>query len=381
MIDMFFATREIRRSLGRFVLLAGAVGLLVLLLVFFQTVGGALVSSLTGAVANQSGEILVYDARARLNPVASVLAPDVVGQVASVDGVARAGPVAVSIFTGTVDRGGAGTQSVDVALWAAEPGAPGLPTTAEPDDVDRLRRTGSAVLGSSSFDQVLDGDDVVALQPGDVEVRVVGTAEDAAFNAVPTLYTDLDTYRAAVRARTGTQDVPVSLVAVTPVEGADIAEVAERITAQVPGVRAVERSAAVGSLPGVGSVNQSFAILDVLLYIVVTIVTGVFFLILTVQKRDALVLLRAVGARRRDVVVPVLLQVVVVVGVGVLVGTGLAVGLLSAARDTFGASVAPVTVATSGAVVLALGLVAALGAVRKVVAIEPVEAVTTGGLE
>ena len=112
-----------------------------------------------------------------------------------------------------------------------------------------------------------------------------------------------------------------------------------------------------------------------------TIVTGVFFLILTVQKRDALVLLRAVGARRRDVVVPVLVQVVVVVGFGALVGSGVTAGLLAAARGTFGAGLDPGTAATSSAVILVLGLVAAGGAVRRVLAIDPAEATTSGGIE
>ncbi len=71
-------------------------------------------------------------------------------------------------------------------------------------------------------------------------------------------------------------------------------------------------------LPGAGQITQSFGILYLLLFVVVTIVTGVFFLILTVQKSDALVLLRAVDASRADVVRPVLIQVVIIVGLGAI---------------------------------------------------------------
>ena len=56
---MFVATREIRRSLGRFALLTGAVALLVVLLLFFQAVSGTLTSGLTGGFESTSADVLV----------------------------------------------------------------------------------------------------------------------------------------------------------------------------------------------------------------------------------------------------------------------------------------------------------------------------------
>jgi ABC-type antimicrobial peptide transport system permease subunit len=67
----------------------------------------------------------------------------------------------------------------------------------------------------------------------------------------------------------------------------------------------------------------------------------VFFLILTVQKEDALVLLRAVGASSRDVITSVLIQVLVVVGLGALIGSAVTAGLLALTRDVFGAGLQP----------------------------------------
>jgi ABC-type antimicrobial peptide transport system permease subunit len=74
------------------------------------------------------------------------------------------------------------------------------------------------------------------------------------------------------------------------------------------------------------------------------------------------------------VVVPVLLQVVGVVGGGAVVGAAAAWALLRAARDTFGAGLDGSTVVVSVAVVLVLGLGAAAGAVRRVLRIDPIEA-------
>ena len=46
-----------RRAPGRFALLIGAVALLVLLLLFFQSVAGNLTAALTGAIDGQDGEV------------------------------------------------------------------------------------------------------------------------------------------------------------------------------------------------------------------------------------------------------------------------------------------------------------------------------------
>lgn len=371
---MFFAFSEMRRSVGRFLLLAGAVGLLILLLLFFQAVAGTLVRSLTGAVEQQSADVLVYDARSRLNPSASVLAPAAVEQVAGVAGVQAAGPVSLTVATGRP----AGGEDLDVALWGFDPEGPGAPTTLVEGRLPDA--SGEAVFSASSFDDALTvGDDLTVAGQ---EVKIVGVADDAAFNVLPTLYTTVPTYESVVQARAGgAPEVPISLVAVTVADGAAPEVVAADIEAGVGGVQALDRAAAVDALPGVSTITQSFSILYVLLFIVVTIVTAVFFLILTVQKRDALVLLRAVGARRRDIVAPVVWQVLVVVGAGVGVGTALAAGLLAAARDTFGAALDGSTTLLSAAAVLALALVGSAAAIRRVLAIQPVEATRTGGID
>ncbi len=362
--------REMRRAKARFALLGGAVGLLVLLLLFFQSTAGTLVAALTGGIDRTDADVVVYDARARSNPAASVLPPDAVDRIAAVDGVVAAG--AVGLTFGEADLDG---EVAEVALVGIGVGAPGAPLDVE----GPTPGSGEAIASGSGFEPGYAAGDRVRV--GDREVAVVATADGAAFNALPTLYLPREDYAALLAERTGRDGPPpVSYVAVRAAEGEDAADLAARIDAEVDGVAALDREAAVAALPGIDTIGRSFGVLYLLLYIVVTVVTGVFFLILTVQKRDALVLLRAVGAERRDVATLVLVQVVAVVGIGVVVGAGLAVGLLAAARDTFGATLDPVTTLRSGLGVLVLGLLAAGAAVRRVLAIEPVDAVRPGGL-
>lgn len=378
---MFLALREIRRAPARFSLLAGAVGLLVVLLLFFQSVAATLTGALTGAIANQTAEVVVYDDRARQNPAASILPADTVEDVAAVDGVEQAAAVAQAFVT---VRGPDGAEQEGV-LVAIEPGSPGTPTRIADG---QLPGSGTAMSSGSGFDDAFGIDSQVTVVPSEVTLRVVGQADQASANAAATLYVTADTFGEVVAAQSRgdgagrpTDGPPVSWIGVAPADGVAAEDLAATITAEVDGVEALTRADAVAALPGVSTISQSFGILYVLLFIVVTIVTGVFFLILTVQKRESLVLLRAVGARRRDVVVPVLLQVVAVVGIGAVLGAAATAGLLAAAQDTFGGGLDPVTAVTSSAAILGLGLLAATAAVRRVLAIEPAEVTMPGRLE
>ena len=369
---MFVALKEIRRSLGRFSLLTSAVALLVLLLLFFQAVAGTLTTGLTGGLESSSADVLVYDEQARRNPATSIVAASVQAEVAAAAGVVATSPIGLSVFTATI----AGAET-DVQLVGGDPSGPSVP--ADLADGRLPRAPGEALFSGSSFDDPIDIGQQVTVEG--VDLTVVGTAEDAAFNVLPTLYVTFGDYVTTSRARAGRPiDVAPSLIGVQVADGVDPQVVARSLTDSISGIEALDRPAAVDALPGVSSITRSFSILYLLLYLVVAIVTGVFFLILTVQKEAALVLLRAVGASSRDLIGSVLVQALLVVGLGALIGSAATATLLALTRDVFGATLDPATTATTVGVIVVLGLLASVGAVRRVLAIDPVGATTTGGL-
>ncbi len=470
---MFVALHEMRRLAGRFVLLTGAVALLVILLLFFQTIAGALTTGLTGGVENNQADVLVYSDRARKNPAASFLTSDAVDAVAAVDGVEQAAGVARGQFTDSSSKNDVTVIGLDDIGFGG------------PADIANGRlpnQLGEALVSTPGLNS-----GGVSYEVGDtltvegVDLTVVGTSKDAAFDVSATLYVNFDDLQSMNDNNAGTE-VPtlLSWVAVAVADGHDVDDVAERInrdaeytpeqgsppagvgdvagptdgaddpptttapdtvpntsadkvpstradsvpdtvadtapesattevstppttlptsvpntsdgdglptevepptdidisatTALSGGLEAVDRAAASAALPGVGQISQSFNILYLLLFVVVTIVTGVFFLILTVQKQDSLVLMRALGASRSDAVRPVLVEVLAVVGVGSVVGAGAAAGMLYLLRDTFGSTLSPVTTAISVVFILVLGVIASLAAVRRVLAVDPVQA-------
>ena len=374
---MFVAFKEIRRSFGRFSLLTMAVALLVLLLLFFQAVAGTLTSGLTGGLESSSADVFVYDVQARGNPATSILSPKVEAEVAAAPDVAATSPIGLSVFTGTVEGSSSADAEIDVQLVGGDPSGPSVPANIADGRLPSAQ--GEALFSGSSFDSPVEIDQRVKVEG--VSFKVVGTADDAAFNVLPTLYVPYEDYVAASQARASRPvDVAPSLIGVKVAKGADPAKVARSLTKSIDGIEALDRSEAVAALPGVGQITQSFSILYLLLYIVVALVTGVFFLILTVQKEDALVLLRAVGASSRDVIASVLIQVLVVVGLGALIGSAVTAGLLALTRDVFGAGLQLSTAALTVGVILVLGLVASVGAVRRVLAIDPINATTNRGI-
>ena len=76
---VLLAGREVRRAPVRFGLLAGAVGLLIFLVFFQQTLLSSLVYSFWGALLIQSGTVLVYSSVARVILEACVVTPVIVG--------------------------------------------------------------------------------------------------------------------------------------------------------------------------------------------------------------------------------------------------------------------------------------------------------------
>ncbi|MFP4514293.1 MAG: FtsX-like permease family protein [Acidimicrobiales bacterium] len=375
---MKLALREIRRAKLRFGLLSGAVGLLVFLILFQQTLLGTLVGYFTGALEHQSGEVVVYNEEARRNLAGSRVTEEQIDAIAAVDGVAEVGPLGQGTFTVV-----AGGEETDAAIWGYELGGPGEPTRLVEG---RLPESGfeavaSAVDASSGFDI---GDEV-SVAGGAVTITVVGLAADSRFSVQPVMFVDYPTWEAAARAVN--PDAPTlvpSAALIHLADGADAVAVAERITAEVSGVEALDRGTAVDSLPGVSAVSQSFGLILLLSFVVVTLVVGFFFLIITVQKLPALGLLKALGYSTASLVRSVVAQVVMVAVLGIALGAAMLVGASLASGDAFPISADPALIAGTGLAVLVLATISSVGSMRRVARLDAttvVNAQTLGGLE
>jgi len=380
---VLLATREIARAKVRFGLLSGAVGLLVFLILFQQSLFGGLVTGFIGAVDNQDSPVLVFNDQARRNVEASFVLPDQVEAIREVEGVAAAAPIGQSTYT--VEAGG---DLVDGVLFGylidGEGAAAGLGAPTSLTEGRLPERPGEAVASAADAPDGFDIGDTVRIAAEDgPEIEVVGLGDDLRWSVAPTLFVHYSTFEEAQRAVNPSATVVLpSLVAVRPADGADLGELTARIDAEVGGVEALTRAEAVDSSPGVEAVNQSFQIILALAFGVITLVVAFFFLILTVQKAKALTLLRAIGAPSGYLIRNLVAQIVLVMVTGIAVGIGLVLAVRPLSTGgPIELDLDPGTVAPTVAALTALALIGGIAAIRRVLRIDPIRATVDTGSE
>lgn len=149
-------------------------------------------------------------------------------------------------------------------------------------------------------------------------------ARDVQLSVTPTLFTDFATFEDATRVvNPDAAAVLPNALAVAPADGVGPDEVVAAINGAAPDAEALTRAEAADTSPGVAQVRQSFGVIFLLYALVVPLVTGLFFLIVTLQKARSLTLLRAVGARAGVLGRALLTQVVIVTGLGLACGVAL----------------------------------------------------------
>jgi len=367
---MFLALAEMRRAPARFALLIAAVALLMFLILAQQALRSGLITSFVGAIERQSAPVLVYAVDGQRTLQGSVITPPLEARIGQVPGVGATGRIGQGTFTVSVDGG----ERSDAALIGYTD-----PTLGGPEGLSggRMARDPGEAVGSAG-DFALG--ERVRVAGGGPELRVVGLAEDAQIQVTPTLFVAWPDYARASRAANPDARVVLpSVIGVRPEAGVGAEEVAARINAASAEADALTRERAAAETPGVSEVQRSFDLIFLLFALVVPLVTGLFFLIVTLQKSRALTLLRALGAPSGVLVRALLVQVLVVVGGGVLLGTLAYAPLSQAELGGLALRFDPAAVGGWGVLLIVLGLVSAIAAARRVLAVDPLEATSGGG--
>jgi putative ABC transport system permease protein len=365
---MFLALKEMRRAKVRFGLLTGAIGLLVFLILFQQSLQNGLVTAFVGGVRNQSAPVLVYTVDGQRFIQGSIITPDLEALIATADGIGESGRLAQGTFTVTTRVG-----TFDAALIGYEREGLGSPSTMV--DGRLPTNTDEAVASDADASNGFGIGDVVSIEPGGEEITVVGLARDVQLNAGPALYVTYDTYVAAVASRNPDAGEPLpNVIALRPSDGVSDSRLVDDINALSDDLDALTRTDAADTAPGVAQVRSSFLIIFGLYGLVVPCVTGLFFLIITFQKANSLTLLRALGAPAGRLVAALLIQVVLIVAAGYLIGLAM-YAPLSAQR----LGGIPLRFETSAVVfwavlLLTLAVLSSLLSARRVLQIEPIEA-------
>jgi putative ABC transport system permease protein len=378
---MFLAFKEMARAKVRFGLLIAAIALLVFLILFQQSLQNGLITGFIGAIREQSAPVLVYSVDGQRFIQGSVITPAMEAQVRAAPGVGGVGRIGQGTFTGSPS--GAAAETFDTTLIGYELGPNGDGIGAPTRIVEGRLPTsaGEAVVSDADLALGFGLGETVTLLPGGKELTIVGAAADAQLNVAPTLFVSYDTYLDAVRSVNPDAGDPLpNVLGVLPDAGTTPDEVVASINAQSLDLDALTRDDAAAQTPGVAQVQQSFNVIFLLYGLVVPCVTGLFFLIVTFQKAGALTLLRAIGAPASRLVFALLLQVVVIVGAGLVVGTLLYFPVSQRSLGGLALRFETSAVVFWSILLLSLGVLSSLVAARRVLRIEPVEATTGQGV-
>lgn len=294
---MILAFAEIRRRPGRFASVVGALTLLVFLVLVLAALADGLYFGATGAIRTSRADLYAFDRDASGSFVRSRLPQRLAAEAARVDGVAEVGALGTLLTVGRGPRG-----QLDVAVFGAEPGRVGAP----PALVDgRLPRPGED--GAAAADTRLRRDGVrlgtrLEVTGAADPVEVVGFVRDASYQLQPTLWTTVGGWRrlrSDARPETRGDTATVTALAVRVRPGADPAQVARRLDAATGVTDTRTRASTVLAIPGVAQQQSTLRSIIVASLLVAGLVVALFFALLTLEKRDLLAALKAVGASTR----------------------------------------------------------------------------------
>lgn len=354
-------------------MLVVAIALLVFLILFQASIRSGLLARFVGGIENQTAPILVEATDALGELRASSISPLLRDRIDAVPGVGATGAI------GQVTVGArAGQKSLAISVVGFEKAELGAPRSLT---AGRLpTSTGEVVANQGDAADGLDLGDTVTVLPGGAELTVVGQARDIDLGA-PTVFATFETFTAALKASNPDARTPgANAIAVEPDGSVSASELTRRIDALTTDVDALTREEAAQKTPGVAQVKTSFFLIFVIFGVVIPLVTGLFFLIVTFQKANSLTLLRAIGGRSSSLVSALLIQVGIVMIAANVVAILLFWPLSGRRLGNITVRFAWGSVAFWALTLTVLGLLSSLVAARRVLAIDPLEATTGVGV-
>ncbi|MGH1564844.1 ABC transporter permease [Mumia sp. DW29H23] len=339
---MFLALRELRSARGRFTLMAGVIALLSLLVVILSGLTAGLAAQSVGALDRLPADhvALATDGAGEASFATSAVTADDVARLARTPGVDDAAAWGV-----TTDR--VGVDSVSVL--GAEPGSSIAPDALAPGTMVADRSLG------------LEVGETVSL--GATTLRVTATVDGDFLNHLPAVWVPLDVWQSLP----GSGGKDATAVALTTDDAFHDDAVPDGLDVQTR----TDARAAVGSY---AAENGSLTMIRGLLLAVSALVVGAFFTVWTIQRSPDLAVLKAIGARTGYLVRDALAQAAVVLVVGACAGAlvGGAAGLAVSSQVPFVVDASTTLVPLL--LLVALGLVGAAAAVRRVATVDPLTA-------
>lgn len=354
---MFLALNEIMKEKSRFLLIIVVIVLVSYLVFFLTALAYGLASSYTRAVDRWEASGIVLSENANKNIARSLLYEsdyrDMVGDDAALLGVGAA----------TVGA----DESDDVSLFGIETEGFLAPELLS----GRMIEAADEVVVSSELEAVgVEEGDVMTLQGGEAEYKVVGVVEVATFQTAPVIYMQLEAWRSAVSEVSGMAGMrDNTTVSAVVTRSGDASTYGSDTTSWL------NINDFVFALPGYQAQVLTFSVMIGFLIGIAAFVLAIFIYILTMQKKSIFGVLKAEGVPNSYIAGSVMVQVVLLSVFGLVVGGVLAVvtGVALGAKVPF--AINPLFFGGIAGLFLVCAAIGGLASVRSVTKIDPVEAI------
>ncbi len=374
------AFKEIWRNKGRFLLFSLVIALITVLILFVAALGEGLGAGNREYLEKLDGELIVFQATARLSIPSSRLERDRLPQLRNIEGVQDVGPVGFS--AAAIPLGGR-SDLFDVSLIGVEPGLPGMPPVV--DGQPLIRRTTDEVLIDSTVALVTDakvGDWLLfrSIQGSDEEfyrLRVVGITDSQKYSIRPSVFVPYVTWariRPQALVGSGLNDLSSHIMVVKLVDPAEIDVVRQRIEARVSNVQAVDRRTAYENTPGYREQQSTLQTQNGFALLIGLLVIGGFFQIQTLQKVGQIGMLKAIGTPEVLIASALLIQIAIINAVGVGLGGLASLGLSFVFPANVPIIFEPRSAAMAVGSILVMGPLGGLVSIRYSLGIEPLTA-------
>ncbi len=365
---MSIALKELLRQPLRFLPVAGALTLLVVLLVVLGGFLDGLEMSQTGAYRAHDDSVIVFDDGAKRQLQRSRVGVEADSILAAQDGVARVGRLDAT-FTVAGLLGAANDELEDVVLFGYD-----LSTAVLPDPPP----AGSVVV-DRQLARVIDIDvgDQLALGPTAQPLTITALVDDLT-NAAPSLWVGSDQWQQLVAAANPAALLPDGFhqaLVVQPSSGDAETLAATLSQADLDGLDPVTSEQAIGALDVVQQQSSTFSGIIGVTFIITLLVIALFFALITLERVSLYAVLKAIGARTSELLAGVSVQ-----AVGISIGA-LAVGFaLSLAFVALLPPELPIRLEPSRLLQIAVGTIvtAVLGSLftaRRLLRIDPASAI------
>jgi putative ABC transport system permease protein len=325
-LPVYLALREFWRNRGRFFLVSLVIALITLLVLFIAALGEGLGNGNREYLSKLDADLIVYQDKADLLINASRINRDRVASVRRVEGVAKAGSIAVANATITQLESG---KELKVALLGVDPGEPGEPLVVDGSQLSRAN-VNEVIIDRNTFLRtgLKAGDDlIIRVTQGTKDqlysLKMVGVSDGQQYSLQPAIFTpyfNWDQVRPKSEAEVNRTETVVNVIAVKLTDTAKLETMKARLESEVGKIQAVPIPQAIEAVPGYSAQQSTINTQGVFTLLIGLLVIGGFFQIQILQKVPQIGVLKAIGTPNPLVGAAVVTQIILVTTIGVFIG-------------------------------------------------------------